>query len=185
MRTLDLEFFRFRSTVLGKTLGVCTFTILLCFSALIKIPLFFTPVPITLQNFVVFLAGALLGPSLGMAAVALYIVLGIVGAPFFSNAGAGVFYLFGPTGGYLLGFLLAAGLIGHLTRLAKSKNIFYFYSIMILGMSAIYVCGGLWLKIGYGWDFKKIFFLGVAPFIVADLMKAYCAAVISQRAGQR
>jgi biotin transport system substrate-specific component len=184
MKTIDLSFPRLHATVLGKMLGVFTFTILLCFSALIKIPLFFTPVPITLQNFVVFSAGALLGPSLGMAAVALYIVLGILGAPFFSNSLAGVFYLFGPTGGYLLGFLLAAGLIGHLIRLAKTKNIFYFYSVMILGMSAIYVCGGLWLKIGYGWDFKKIFFLGVAPFIVADFMKAYCAAFISQRAGR-
>lgn len=171
-----------RSIFWSKLLGTSLFAVLLCFSSLIKIPLPFTPVPITLQNLVVFLAGAMLGPSCGMASVAVYIALGISGIPLFANTGFGLAYLFGPTGGYLLGFLAAAGLIGYLTEKTKTKNILILYAVMLFGMAVVYGAGGCWLKIGYGWSFKEIFFLGVSPFLLPDMMKAFVAAVmISKR----
>lgn len=166
---------------IGRFLGVCAFSVLLCFSALIKIPLPFTPVPVTLQTLVVFLAGLVLGPSLAVCAISLYIGLGVFGVPLFANMGGGILYLFGPTGGYLFGFLIAAWLIGNLIPLNRTKNIFVCYAIILLGMLAIYFSGGLWLKVGYGWNFKQIFFLGVAPFFIPDTLKAFIAAAIYRK----
>jgi len=170
---------------IGKLLGVGAFTVLLCFSALIRIPLPFTPVPITLQNMAAFLAGAVLGPSLGLSAVLLYLSLGMAGAPLFANTGAGFLYLFGPTGGYLFGFMAAAWLIGCLTRFFKTSNFFALYAIMLAGVVAVYVLGGLWLFLGIAWSAKKIFFLGIAPFIAPDAVKAFLAAVLYKSVTQK
>lgn len=178
MKMRELYHVQTLNIVFGRLLGVCAFTVLMCFSALIKIPLPFTPVPVTLQTLVVFLAGALLGPSLAVCAIGLYIGMGLFGIPLFANMGGGIPYLFGPTGGYLFGFLIAAWLIGNLTPLNREKNIFVFYAITLAGMLAIYSFGGLWLKVGYGWNFNQIFFLGVAPFFIPDTFKAFIAAAI-------
>ena len=157
------------------------FSVLLCFSAFVKIPLPFTPVPVTLQNMIVFLAGAMLGSCLGMSAVLLYIIVGFLGAPLFANSGAGIFYLFGPTGGYLIGFILTAGLVGYLTATLKSKNIFLYFGIMLAGVLVIYGAGGLWLALGYHWPFKEIVFLGILPFVGPDILKALGAAVVAAK----
>jgi biotin transport system substrate-specific component len=160
---------------LSRLLGACAFTILLCFSAFIKIPLFFTPVPVTMQNLVVFLAGALLGPWLGFSAVLSYLALGAFGVPLFANSGAGLVYLCGPTGGYMLGFLAAAFLIGFLLERFKTKNFFFLFGAMLCGMSVIYLFGGLWLSVGYGWSANRIFSLGILPFLLPDLAKTFLA----------
>lgn len=167
--------------VLTKFLGVYVFVAALCFSALVKIPLFFTPVPITLQTMVVCLSGAVLGPRLGLAAVISYLMLGIFGVPLFTQAGSGLVYFFGPTGGYLVGFLLAASLVGVLSQALKSRNLGVCFMIMLAGMLAIYCAGGFWLKVGYGWPLKNIFFFGILPFIVPDMFKALMAAVIYKK----
>ena len=181
MRIRELYHVRPMNIVIGRSLGVCAFSVLMCFSALIKIPLPFTPVPVTLQTLVVFLSGAILGPALAVCAIGLYIGLGLSGVPLFANTGGGILYLFGPTGGYLFGFLIAAWLIGSLAPLNREKNIFVFYAIVLLGMLAIYSFGGLWLKVGYGWNFKQIFFLGAVPFFIPDTLKAFIAAAICKK----
>ena len=169
------------SLFLTKFFGVSAFTVLLCFSALVKIPLPFTPVPVTLQNMVVFLAGALLGPVLGMSAVSLYIIIGLLGMPLFANTGAGLLYLFGPTGGYVFGFLAAAGFVGYWTRILESNNIFSLASIMGVGMGVIYLSGGLWLAIGYHWPIRQIIFLGIIPFLGPDIVKVFLAAILVKK----
>ncbi|MFH0876944.1 MAG: biotin transporter BioY [Candidatus Omnitrophota bacterium] len=169
------------SSLVGKILGAGGFTILLCFSAYVKIPLPFTPVPVTLQNLVVVLAGAVLGPSLGVASVAGYLLLGAVGTPLFANSGAGLAYLAGPTGGYLWGFLLAAWTVGAMVRSCKKKNVLLIGIVMAIGMLVIYAAGAFWLSVGFRWPMDKIILLGVLPFVGADMAKVLIGAVVYQR----
>ena len=161
-----------RSVILGKMLGVAGFAGALGVAAMVKVPLFFTPVHLTLQNLVVFLAGAMLGPVAGMAAVLLYVMVGSC---------VGTLAFFGPTGGYLLGFVAAAGLIGSFRGVIKSRSLLLPFLVMLTGVAAIYVCGGAWLSLGYGWTVKQAFTLGVLPFIGGDVMKALVAATICRK----
>lgn len=167
--------------VLMRFLGVCAFVVALCFSALIKIPLLFTPVPITLQTMVVCLSGAFLGPRLGLAAVASYLALGVFGVPLFTQTGCGLGYFFGPTGGYLIGFLLASVFVATLIRAIQPKSLVILFAIMFCAMLVIYFIGCLWLCVGYRWTLKNVFFLGAVPFVMPDMLKALLAALIYKR----
>jgi biotin transport system substrate-specific component len=169
-----------KSYFITKFLSMIVFVVLLSISALIRIPLPFTPVPVTMQTFVVFLSGVLLGPVVGMVAILSYMTLGFIGVPLFTNAGSGWLYFFGPTGGYLTGFILASGLSGFLYRRLKSRNIFSLSVVMMAGIPVIYFCGGLWLSLGYHWSLKEILALGVLPFIGPDIVKVFCAAALAQ-----
>lgn len=178
---MELSCSRVKSGFLGKALGVSAFTVLLCFASLIKIPLPFTPVPVTLQTLAVLLAASTLGSRLGLASVGLYMGMGVLGVPLFANAGSGLLYLFGPTAGYLFGFLFAAWSVASLLEVFGRKNFFVCYAVMMIGISSIYFIGGMWLAIGYGWDLKRIMYLGVLPFVVADSIKAFVAALLCQK----
>lgn len=179
MKELVLK--RSNSVVLTKFLGISVFVMALCFSALVKVPLFFTPVPITLQTMIVCLSGAILGPRCGMAAVMSYLALGVLGVPLFTQAGSGLLYFSGPTGGYLAGFLLASMFVGKLAQSVKTNSLVIWFSVMFVGMLAIYCAGGFWLKVGYGWTLKNILFLGVLPFVIPDMFKALIAAVVYRK----
>lgn len=152
------------------------FAALMAASAQLRIPLPFTPVPMTLQVFVVLLCGAVLGRGRGMAAQALYVALGAAGLPVFTGAAAGLAYMLGPTGGYLLGFALAPLCVGMLlgrnpaspARLAAA---------MSAGVAVIYLCGWAWLAFGLHLGPVKAFYAGVLPFIGIDAFKAAAAAV--------
>jgi biotin transport system substrate-specific component len=171
------------ASVARKFLAVVGFAMLLVAASLAKIPLFFTPVPVTLQTCVVLLAGACLGPVYGAMSVGLYLLYGLCGAPFFSGSTAGIAAFAGPTGGYLLGFLPAAALVGLLRSRRRGHPAFGLdYLVMLAGIAVIYACGGLWLSVGYGWDLQRVVALGVVPFVGFDLVKAYLAAVVSRRA---
>ncbi len=163
-----------------KLIAVTGFSVLLVLASLVKVPLFFTPVPVTLQTLVVLLAGACLGPVYGTLSVGLYLAYGFLGIPLFSGNTAGIAYLAGPTGGYLLGFLPAAGSVGVLRRAVPRPAFWLNYLIMLVGIGVIYACGGLWLSLGYGWSFKQIVLLGVWPFAGLDAVKAFLAAVVSR-----
>ena len=172
MRSLEYAGVQKKTVILGKLLGIAGFSGVLGLAAMIKVPLFFTPVPVTLQNLVVFLAGALLGPAAGMAAVLLYVTVGSC---------VGTLAFFGPTGGYLLGFIAAAGLIGSFRGVIKSRSLLLLFLVMLTGVAAIYVCGGVWLTLGYGWTAKQAFTLGMLPFIGGDVVKALVAATICRK----
>jgi biotin transport system substrate-specific component len=152
--------------------------VLLSIASLVKVPLPFTPVPVTLQVFVVALAAGLLGPARSSAAVLLYVILGVAGAPVFANAGTGFLYMAGPTGGYLLGFLGAAWIIGVLREVFPSKKLAVIFFQMAAGVAAVYLLGGCWLSVGWGWDAPRIWTLAIAPFVGADVAKVFMAALI-------
>ena len=158
----------FQTKLIKSILAVVLGSIVLTISAKIKIP--FYPVPMTMQTFVVLLLGLSFGYKIGLSAVGLYLLEGIVGLPVFSNSperGIGLVYFTGPTMGYLIGFLSAC----YLASLIKiNDNFFKIFSKLILAVSTIYIFGVIWLGILIGWD-KPIFSLGVAPFLLAELFK--------------
>ncbi|MCM8823389.1 MAG: biotin transporter BioY [Candidatus Omnitrophica bacterium] len=161
--------------------GVIMFTLLMIFSANVKIPLFFTPVPITLQNFIIFLSVLYLKDKAWISQT-IYIVLGAVGLPVFAKGGGGLTYFLGPTGGYLIGFILSAFICGWLiTRGGNVKgfNLYRYFLIFFLGSMIILFIGVLWLSFILGFSLRKALMLGMLPFILGDIFKAFLASIIT------
>ncbi|MGB2706094.1 MAG: biotin transporter BioY [Candidatus Omnitrophota bacterium] len=150
---------------------VVSFVAMTALGAYVRIPLPFSPVPITLQTFFVLLCGAVLGRKFGALAQASYVGLGVLGIPLFQGYGAGLLHLAGPTGGYLVGFIAASFLVGNLIK----RNIVF---AMSLGLLVIYVCGISWLMVGYKLDFVKAVYLGFIPFIPGAACKLIAASWI-------
>ncbi len=171
-----------REFVLNKTaaavLGVISFIALTTAGAYIRIPLPFTPVPITLQTFFVLIAGAILGKKLGTLSQAGYLMIGIFGLPVFTGGLYGFARLFGPTGGYLIGFVLAAALIGRL--LEKEAPFIKIAAVMLLGLAVLFICGVFQLAFVLHISFSKAVMLGLLPFIPGDIIKLLAAATIYQ-----
>lgn len=153
-------------------------SILLALSAQVAVPLPFSPVPVTTQTLVVVLAGAILGSRLGALSVLVYLAEGMVGLPFFAKGGAGLAYLRGTTGGYLVGFVLAAVLVGLLVERGFGQNVRTTVLAMLLGNLALYSTGILWLQAVLQISFNKACMLGVVPFIMGDLYKLGVASVL-------
>lgn len=146
-------------------------------SAKIQVP--FYPVPITMQTLVVLGIGMAFGWRLGAATIALYLFEGAVGLPVFAGTpekGIGLGYLFGPTGGYLLGFMPAVMICGYLAERGWDRNVIKTGLAMILGNFAIYGIGLLWLGTMIGWD-KPILAWGLYPFMLGDGAKIVLAAI--------
>ena len=151
-------------------------SIALWVSAKVQIPFF--PVPMTLQTLAVLIIGMAYGWRLGAATIALYLAQGAVGLPVFAGTpekGIGLAYMIGPTGGFLMGFVLAAIAVGYLAERGWDRNIFTTAGAMFIGNALIYVPGLLWLSTLIGWD-KSIEF-GIKPFLLADLFKLVLAAL--------
>lgn len=147
--------------------------------AQIRIPLPFTPVPVTLQVFFVLLSGFLLGARFGGFSQALYVGLGTAGIPWFSGFKGGFGILTGITGGYLIGFIIAALLVGFFTeKWVRLRFIPAQLFLMVLGVLAIYGFGALWFWIVFQTDFLTTLLLTVIPFIPVDIAKAVSVALI-------
>lgn len=170
-----------KEIILNKTLcrvfGILTFIILTTLGAFVRIPLPFTPVPITLQTFFVLLSGACLGAGLGVSAQLSYIFLGVLGVPLFTGTGSGSLYLLGPTAGYLLGFVLAALFIGRFVRYSQN-NLWAVFGLFLAADLILLTSGMIWLGFLLGYNFKKALFIGFMPFLPGDLLKAYLAAIL-------
>src|SRR3989338_746953 len=123
------------------------FAALLAAVAPFKIPLGFTPVPITLQTLVVLLSGAMLGPYYGALSMLLYITVGALGLPVFAGGGSGIGALLGPTGGYLFSYFIAAFAIGKILQLRKTPKYLDYVLAMIEGTVIIYTLGAGWALI--------------------------------------
>jgi biotin transport system substrate-specific component len=145
-------------------------------SAQVSTPLPFTPVPITLQTFVVVLTGALLGSRRGAAAVIAYLAEGIAGLPVFSLGRAGFSHLLGPTGGYLVGFVVAAWLVGCLVERRLASTILGVLIVLIVGHLVPYVTGVAWLSVSLG--ISKALLLGFAPFLIGEALKVVASVGI-------
>lgn len=141
----------------------------------------FSPVGITLGSFLLYLTGLLLGPRLGCVSIGLYLCMGFVGLPVFSGYTAGVGVLMGPTGGFLLGYLLCVAIVGGFSGKTGRKNgIIFFISGMITGTLTLYIAGTLWFCFVYGDGavFRDAAVACVLPFLPADIVKIVLAAVL-------
>jgi len=145
--------------------------ILISLFARIAIPLPFTPVPIAMQMNVCIFLGMLLGARRGAAAVLVFLAQGAFGLPVFANGKAGLAVLLGPTGGYLIGYVVAAFLAGYIWERCKAKSERQAFLAMAIGNLAVYVLGVAHLSQITG--FSKALLLGVAPFVIGDLFKLF------------
>ena len=141
-------------------------------AAQVSIPLPFTPVPITLQTLAVLLSAAALGPWRGGAAMLLYLAAGVAGVPWFSEQRTGSAF---PSFGYIIGFLLAAALVGALARRGADRSIPGTAATMILGNLAIYALGVPYLALAIGVGLPEAVRLGALPFLVGDGLKILLA----------
>lgn len=145
--------------------------------AYIAIPI--GPVPIVLQNMFVLLAGVILGPLWGLACVGVYLLMGLLGLPVFAGGLSGIGRIFGPTGGYLVGYLPAVFVCGFIS--SRLKNSFSGNLIGLLtGSLVVYAVGIPWLKIAYALTWQKTLAAGMYPFLVADALKMLAAAMIAR-----
>jgi biotin transport system substrate-specific component len=136
----------------------------------------FTPVPITGQTFAVLLVGAAYGSALGAASLSLYMLLGIAGVPWYSEQKHGWEVFSGATGGYIVGFVLAAAVTGYLSERGWDKKFSSSVAAMLTGSVVIYVCGALWLHHDLHLNWNTTLVDGVYPFVPGDIVKLYLAA---------
>jgi len=161
---------------LYQVIAVFAGSALIALSAQLEIMLPFSPVPITGQTFSVLLIAALLGRVRGTAAVLAYLAEGTTGLPVFAGGAAGVGYVFGPTGGYLIGFLPAAFVVGALAEHGWDRNVFLTGLCMALGSVVCFAAGLAWLSVFVGWEY--VLPLGLYPFIAGDILKITAAAAL-------
>ena len=143
----------------------------LAMSAKAQVP--FYPVPMTLQTLVVLIIGAAFGARLAAATVALYLAEGLLGLQVFAGLNAGPVYMAGPTGGYLLGFLVAAALVGWLAERGWDRSLGWLLGAMVLGHVVIFALGYAWLATLIGPE--KAWIGGVVPFFAATFVKTLLA----------
>lgn len=160
-----------------RLLGVAASVLLTAFGAFVRIPLGFTPVPLTLQTFFVLFTAASLGRGLASVTQASYLILGIAGLPIFAGAGSGIAYLAGPTGGYLIGFVLAAALVGSLIRRLDGSPVSVFLLLAMADL-LLFSCGMLWLRLLYGYSLPMLCALGLLPFLAGELIKLSAATAL-------
>jgi len=142
-------------------------------AAQISVPLPFTPVPISLQTLTVLLAGAALGPIRGGMAMLLYLVAGLAGVPWFSEQRSGLDF---PSFGYIVGFVLAAVVVGALARRGVDRTVLGTVGLMVVGNLVIYSLGVAWLATSLGVGAGRALELGALPFLIGDGLKIALAA---------
>ncbi len=156
---------------------VSLFASLTAAGSFVYLPLPFNPVPITLQTFFTYLSGIILGPLLGPLSQLIYILLGCLNLPVFAGGTAGLGTLFGPTGGYLWGFLAASGIIG---LMAKGQRSFWRLVLaMVSGTIAIYVFGLAQLIFVAHLSLTQACWAGMVVFLPGDLVKIVLASNIA------
>ena len=154
---------------------IAIMTILICVCTIINIPYF--SIPFTLQTFAIFLTLLTIGGKKGIVSIILYIVLGLIGLPVFSNGTT----IFGPTGGYIVGFIFIG--ISYIIFEYISSKIWIKLLSLIIGLFICYVFGVIWFYIVMGSDYSfwKIMMLCVVPYIIPDLVKLALAYIIGTK----
>jgi biotin transport system substrate-specific component len=166
-----------RSWVVSVLL-VVTAAALTALAAQWRIHLPFTPVPITGQTFAVLLTGAALGWKLGAAGQLLYVTVGALGAPVFSDASGGVEVITGATGGYLIGFVFAAGVVGWMAGHRQDRTFATMFTAFILGSMVVYAFGVTGLMVSADMSLTGAVEAGAVPFLLGDLIKAAAAGIL-------
>ena len=169
-------------------------TLLIALSAQVVFYLPGNPVPYTGQTFGVLLSAGALGFRRGVAASLLYLALGLLNLPVFAGATHGLTVLQGPTGGYLIGFVIASALVGRLAELGWDRNLVGSLGAMLVGEIAIYAIGVPWLAVTFeGGNFGNAIRDGLQPYVLSDALKMFLAAaafhaawwVVGRRPGDR
>ncbi len=168
---VDVLLSRQRSSWALDAALILAFSVFVALTAKVQIPLW--PVPITLQTLAVLLTGAVLGSRRGALSLLLYLAEGAVGLPVFAG-GAGLAYVLGPTGGYLISYPIAAGLVGLLAERGWDRRPLWTALAMVLGNLVIYALGVTWLAVLLG-DPGTAVVQGMLIFIVGDLIKVALA----------
>lgn len=148
-------------------------------TAMAKIQVFLpgNPVPITLGTFGVLTIGAAYGPRLGLMTILGYLALGAMGATVFAGEKAGLTYMMGGTGGYLVGYVLATLALGFAARKGWDRNVALMAVAMLIGNALIYVPGLLWLN-GFAESWAQTLEWGITPFLIGDALKLVLAALL-------
>ena len=167
-----------RTGILTDALLILGGAMFLALCAQVSFQLPFTPVPLTLQTFGVLLVGASYGAARGGLTAAVYFLFGIVGLPVFADRAHGLDVVLGATGGYLLGFILAAVVVGWLAQRQWDRRFSSAVTAMLTGTVIIYVCGLVWLKQDQGLDLATTLEYGLYPFVPGDLLKLYLAGAL-------
>lgn len=152
--------------------------LLLAVAAKIKVPMW--PVPVTMGTFAVLSIGAAYGARLGLVTILAYLLVGALGYDVFAGSSAeaaGLTYMMGGTGGYLVGYVLATLALGALAQRGWDRSVVWMALAMLIGTVLIYVPGLAWLGQLYGWD-KPILAWGLTPFLVGDALKLALAALV-------
>jgi len=146
--------------------------------AQVAVPVPGSPVPITGQTLAVVLTAAALGPVRGVAVQIVYMLAALVGLPFYSEASGGVDVVFGATGGYVVGFIPAAYLIGLAARHGADRNPLRAIPLFIAGQAVIFAVGVPWLAVSTGMTASQALDAGFYPFILGGIVKAAVAAAV-------
>ncbi len=173
-----------KSTNTSQMAFIGLMTAILCIMAPFSIFLPFSPIPFSLGTLAVYFCAILLGTKRSMICVSIYLLLGFVGLPVFSGFTGGAGKLFGPTGGYLVGYLLLA-LIGGVFADKFPNRIFPCLSGMILGTLVCYLFGTIWLSYQASLTFSQAFVSAVVPFLPGDILKLVFASFMGLQIRKR
>ncbi|MFV2000786.1 MAG: biotin transporter BioY [Acidimicrobiia bacterium] len=167
-------------TAITTTVLMVGFALLTAFAAQIVIPVPGTPVPITGQTFAVLLAGAALGARAGAGSQLIYWIMGAAGLPFYAEASGGWSIATGATGGYLLGFVVAAAAIGYLAERGQDRKVSTAVPAFLAGNAIIYLFGVPWLIVAVPAidSLTAALIAGFVPFVVGDLIKIIAAGLL-------
>jgi biotin transport system substrate-specific component len=166
---------KIRGIVFDFLIIICG-SLLVGISAKIRVYLPFTPVPVTGQTFVVLMLGALFGSYRGALTMLAYLLEGVLGLPVFTSV-TGAAALFGPTGGYLVGFIVAAYIVGRLAEMGWDRRVLTTVAAMLIGDAVLLAFGFVWLTLLLA-DVKTAFIAGVVVFLPGDILKITLAAAI-------
>lgn len=159
---------------------IALMTAVTCVLGPLSIPLPFSPVPISLTNFAIFLAIFVLGMKSGTISFIIYLLLGAIGVPVFSSFRGGLQVLAGPTGGYLIGFIFLALIMGFALDHFNRKLVPTIIG-MIIGMTVCYAFGTVWLAKLLSLSFKEGLMMGVIPYLPGDAAKIIIAAIVGPK----
>jgi biotin transport system substrate-specific component len=160
-----------RSTALTNAVLVVSGVLGLAALAQIALPVPGSPVPVTGQTLGVLILGTAYGSTLGVTTFALYILVGIAGAPVFANSGHGLDRIAGPTGGYLLGMLIATFVLGQLARFRLDQKFLTALPSMLIGTVTTFTFGLVWLQQYTGKSWSWTFNAGLTPFVIGEVLK--------------
>ncbi len=183
------RYFEWRNdlTIKGQVSLMLLFTFLTGVSALVKIPLGFTPVPITAQTLVVLLAGLFLKKEWALKSQLLYITMGVMGVKWFSGGRAGLSVLTGATGGYLIGFVIASYLIAYIREKYDNNTSFIANLLLLFGTGLLVIFGlglfqlAIWFRVANGefLPINSLLNMGLNPFLLGDIIKISLAIFVA------